>query len=319
MKHSSQWPSLNYSEWKSTYDTLHRFLQIIGKIRMCRAPWLNHSWSTVLSVSSRGLTTNAIPIGDDNFTIEYDLLDHEVKFSKSNGQSLTFPVEGKSIASFYHKTLETLKALKIPVNFDPAPNELPDALPFESDSAHREYDRTQASAIWDILVRVNNVFEEYRAQYVGKSSPSHFFWGSFDLAVTRFSGKKAPEHPGGIPHLSDDVVREAYSHEVMSIGFWPGNASYPEAAFYAYAYPEPNDFSAQNLHAMGAFYHKELREFLLPYEIVRSSSNPRKTLMHFLESSYTITAELAGWDRDLLESSPYLKKQQLKFLPHSFQ
>lgn len=319
MNNPTKWPSLNYQEWKPTYDSLHRFLQIIGKVKMCRSPWLNHSWGTTLSLSSRGLTTNAIPSGDENFTIEYDLLDHEVRFLKSNGQALTFPVEGKSVSVFYSKTLECLQALKIPVMFDPIPNELPDALPFERDTSHREYDRTHASAIWNIMIRVNNVFEEYRSQYVGKSSPSHFFWGSFDLAVTRFSGRRAPEHPGGIPHLSDDVVREAYSHEVMSVGFWPGNDIHPEAAFYAYAYPEPEGFAGHALHSLHAYYHSELREFILPYEIVRASEDPCRTLLRFLETTYEVAAGLADWNRDLLEISPYLKKQQLKFVSDSFQ
>lgn len=295
----SHWPKLEYSEWKSTYETLHRFIQIVGKFRICKSPTCNHSWNSTLYVTSRGLTTSAIPLGDRNMTVDFDFIDHEVRFLDSTGRSSHIPLQNESVADFYYKFMDQLYIFGVSTHFSPAPNELEDAIPFYQDGIHRTYSRIDAHRFFQALVRVNNVLLNYRAKFTGKSSPVHFFWGSLDLAVTRFSGKEAPEHPGGVPHISDAVVKEAYSHEVMSCGFWPGNEIYPEAAFYAYAYPEPEGFAKADL--TPAFYHKDLREFVLPYETVRTSSNPEETLMTFFDSAYEQAAALGNWERESLE------------------
>lgn len=307
-----KWPNLNYLEWKDTYSTLHRWLQIMGKLKMCKSPWLNHSWSTALLISPRGFTTGSIPLGDRNLTMEMDLIAGQMLLLDSRGAIEVFSLEGHSVASFYHAFMKSLATLKVETSFLAAPSEMSDRIPFAEDFQHNTFDLQQARNAWQVLVRVDNVFQEYRTQFMGKSSPSHFFWGAFDLALTRFSGRKAPLHPGGIPNLPDDVAQEGYSHEVMSVGFWPGNEMYPEAAFYSYAYPEPEGFAQAGIYPPAAFYHPQLKEFLLPYEAVRSSSEPARTLMHFLESSFEEVARLGKWDLSLLEKSPQLNSLQLK-------
>jgi hypothetical protein len=315
-------PQLDYDVWKKTYETLHRWTQIVGKVRLCKEPWINHSWHSTLYVTSRGLGTSAVADGSRNFSIELDFLDHKIHFQTSDGKSRSLPLLNESVALFYERFMSVLGDLDIKVNFDPRPNEIADDIPFSKDLTHCTYDRDQAHTAWQVFVQANNMFQEFRSFFVGKCSPVHFFWGGFDLAVTRFSGRVAPEHPGGIPHLSDRVTREAYSHEVFSCGFWPGNDMYPQAAFYSYAYPEPPGFKAAAV-PKGAAYHEQFREFFLPYEVVRKSKDPKGLVMQFLQSTYDAAADLGHWDRQSLEVSPYLSAsrdyfQTKDFSPHPF-
>ena len=304
------WPHLEYQDWKPTYETLHRWLQIVGKLRMCKSPWLNHSWNTTLYVTSRGLSTYAIPLGERNLTVEFDFIDHLLILKDSLGKNLSMVLQDEPVAAFYERFLDALKIIDVQITFNPAPNEISDATPFYDDLHHKNYEPLDAHNCFQTLVRIANVLEDFRADFIGKSSPVHFFWGSFDLAVTRFSGRRAPEHPGGVQHLSDAVVQEAYSHEVMSCGFWPGNEVYPHAAFYAYAYPEPEGFSKARIYPSEAFYHPNLQEFILDYEVVRKSENPQSTLRSFIQSAYEAVATLANWDRDELEKSLPLEKMR---------
>ncbi len=304
----TSWPKLDYSEWKATYETLHRWLQIVGKLRLCKSPWTNHSWNTTFYITSRGLTTSAIPLNDRVLTVDFDFIEHQLIFQDSLGKNFSILLQSESVASFYSRFLEALTAMEVEPTFDPHPNEVSDATAFYEDSTHATYDPFHVHQCFQVLVRAHNVLLDFRSNFVGKSSPVHFFWGSFDLAVTRFSGRRAPEHPGGVPHLSNEVVREAYSHEVMSCGFWPGNELYPQAAFYAYAYPEPQGFSKAKINPPEAFYHQDLHEFILPYDYVRTSTDPTSVLMNFLDSSYRAAANIGGWDRDILEVSPHLFK-----------
>lgn len=304
----TEWPKLEYRTWKPTYETLHRWLQIAGKLRLCKSPWTNHSWNTTFYLTARGLTTSTIPLEDRTMTLDFDFFDHQLQIMDSRGKKHIIPLKNESVADFYSRFMEGLKAMDVEATFEPVPNEVADATPFDQDYTHATYDQNAANQWFQVLVRCHNVFQEFRSNFVGKSSPVHFFWGSFDLAVTRFSGRRAPEHPGGIPNLSDEVVREAYSHEVMSCGFWPGNEAYPHAAFYAYAYPEPTGFNKAHIEPEEAFYHPDLKEFILPYEVVRTSTKQAETLMKFLNSSYRSVANIGGWDRDLLEVSPHLFK-----------
>ncbi len=303
MTHS--WPALDYLEWKPTYETLHRWIQIVGKLRLCKSPWLNHSWHTTFLVTSRGLTTTAIPLGERILTIDFDFLDHQLVFQDSRGAKFEMKLQNESVASFYGRFLDILKMFSVTPSFYQSPNEVMDAIPFEKDFTHCTYDPAHARNAFQVLVRVANVFQDYRADFIGKSSPVHLFWGSFDLAVTRFSGKIAPEHPGGAPHLPDRVAREAYSHEVMSCGFWPGNDMYPKAAFYAYAYPEPEEFSLSRVPSE-AYYHHDLHEFLLDYDLVINNNDPESLIKDFIQSVYFSAADLGHWDREELEHSPYL-------------
>jgi hypothetical protein len=295
------WPELPLAAWADTYATLHRWLQIVGKARMVLTPPVNHSWHTTLYVSPRGLTTSAIPTATGNFEVEFDFVDHVLAVRTSDGAAATMRLEPKSVAAFYEEFMGLLRAHGIPCEIYPRPNELPDATPFYEDHDRASYDPEYANRFWRILVSTDRVLRRFRSSFVGKCSPVHFFWGAADLAVTRFSGRPAPEHPGGIPHLPDAVVQEAYSHEVSSAGFWPGGGAVDSAAFYAYAYPEPRGFGSAPVRPDGAFYHSDLREFLLPYDQVRQSPTPDDTLMAFLESTYEAAATLGAWDRAALE------------------
>lgn len=254
---SNLWPELDYESWKHTYQTLHRWVQIIGKIRLCKEPWTNHSWSSTLYVTSRGLGTSAIATEWGSVSLDFDFVEHKLDLQSSLGDRISLPLLNESVASFYQRVNEALKYLGVSTNFDPRPNELTDATLFAEDFNHRTYIPEAAHRFWQALVVVNNEFKVFRSLFVGKASPVHFFWGSFDLAVTRFSGRKAPVHPGGVPHLSNRVVREAYSHEVSSCGFWPGNDDYPNPIFYSYAYPEPPMFSKATIPIEGAQYDKD--------------------------------------------------------------
>ena len=295
------WPELPYTAWKDTYATLHLWTQIAGKIRLARTPWLNHSWHVVRYVSARGLTTSPIPFGDRSFQLDFDFLDHVLRASVSDGGQKEIALFPRSVADFYADLMRSLAELGIEVRINELPNEIPDAIRFSEDHAHASYDRDYAERHWRVLLQVNRVLHGFRTSFIGKCSPVHFFWGSFDLAVTRFSGRRAPLHPGGVPNLPDAVTQEAYSHEVSSAGFWPGSAGVEYPAFYSYAYPEPPGFSAAPIRPKEAFYSNDLREYVLPYDAVRSAPDPDGLLMDFLISTYEAAAVLGKWDRAALE------------------
>ena len=295
------WPELPYTAWKDTYATLHLWTQIAGKIRLAQTPWLNHSWHVVLYVSARGLTTSPIPFGDRSFQLDFDFLDHVLRASVSDAGQKEIALFPRSVADFYADLMRSLAELGIEVRINELPNEIPDAIRFSEDHAHASYDRDYAERHWRVLLQVNRVLHGFRTSFIGKCSPVHFFWGSFDLAVTRFSGRRAPLHPGGVPNLPDAVTQEAYSHEVSSAGFWPGSAGVEYPAFYSYAYPEPPGFSAAPIRPKEAFYSNDLREYVLPYDAVRSAPDPDGLLMDFLISTYEAAAVLGKWDRAALE------------------
>jgi hypothetical protein len=297
------WPSLPLDEWQDTFETLHLWTQIVGKVRLVQSPWINHGWHVTLYVTSCGLTTSSIPYDTRTFQIDFDFIDHRLIVRSSDGATGGFVLEPQSVATFYRHLMDELAALGMPVKIYARPNELPKPIPFAEDEIHRAYDPGYANRFWRILMQVNRLFTEFRARFIGKCSPVHFFWGGSDLAVTRFSGRRAPEHPGGIPNLPDWVTREAYSHEVSSCGFWPGGGAIPYPAFYSYAYPEPAGFDLQPVRPDAAFYSSDLREFILPYDAVRKSASPDDTLLDFLQSTYEAAADLAGWDRATLERS----------------
>src|SRR5580704_7397510 len=295
------WPELPTAEWRETYATLHLWTQIIGKIRLARAPWLNHSWHVTLYVTARGLTTSPIPDGTRSFQIDFDLIDHDLRISTSDGATRSFALAGQSVASFYAAVMAALAELGIHIAIDEMPSELPEPIRFSEDRKHASYDPDAVRRFFQILVNVDRVFKQFRTGFLGKASPVHFFWGSFDLAVTRFSGRRAPRHPGGEPHLSDDVACEAYSHEESSAGFWPGSGAIDYPAFYSYAYPEPAGFRATKIRPDAAFFSDALGEFILPYDAVRTAAEPDRALLEFLQSSYEAAANAANWDRDALE------------------
>ena len=298
------WPSLPLDAWSDTYATLHRWTQIVGKIRLVQSPWLNHSWHVTLYVTARGLTTSPIAHRTRAFQIDFDFVDHRLVVQTHDGGTGGFALEPRSVASFYSLLMNELGRLDVPVHISRLPNEIPDAVAFDRDEAHRAYDREYANRFWRILVQAHRVFTEFRARFIGKCSPVHFFWGAPDLAVTRFSGRPAPPHPGGVPRLPDWVAREAYSHEVSSCGLWPGGGAIAHPAFYAYAYPEPAGFAAASVQPAEAFYSTDLREFILPYDAVRQALSPDETLLAFLQSTYEAAANLAKWDRAALEWQP---------------
>jgi hypothetical protein len=295
------WPELPTASWRDTYATLHLFTQIVGKIRLSRTPWLNHSWHVTLYVTARGLSTSPIPDGDEHFEIEFDFIDHVVRISESNGAAREFALAGHSVASFYARLLAALADIGIYVVIDEMPNELPDPVRFSQDTRHASYDTDAVGRFFQILSNADRVFKQFRTGFVGKASPVHFFWGSFDLAVTRFSGRRAPRHPGGVPHLSNAVASEAYSHEVSSAGFWPGSGIIDYPAFYSYAYPEPAEFRSTSVEPDAAFFSEPLGEFILPYDAVRLSTDPDQALLDFLQSTYEAAANAAEWDREALE------------------
>lgn len=295
------WPPLPLADWIGTRDTLHMWLQIVGKIRLALTPPINHSWHTTLYVTSRGLTTSTIPHGEREFQIDLDFIDHRLTIAASDGTSGGFALVPQSVATFYGRLLEELRSLALPVRIVAKPNEVPDPIPFASDETHREYDRDAVTRFWRILVQSDRVMKRFRSRFIGKCSPVHLFWGAMDLALTRFSGRTAPEHPGGIPNLPDRITREAYSHEVSSCGFWSGSAPVDYPAYYAYAYPEPPGFADWPVQPAGAFYSREFREFILPYDVVRESASPDEVLLAFLQSTYEAAADLGRWDRAALE------------------
>ena len=298
------WPELPLAAWRETCATLQLWTQIVGKIRLTLSPWLNHSWHVALYVTSRGLSTSPIPYGTRNFEIEFDFIDHVLKISTGDGEARQFALAGHSVASFYAQVMAELAALGIHVAIDEMPNELPDPTRFSQDTQHAAYDAGAVARFFKILVNADRVFKQFRTGFLGKASPVHFFWGSFDLAVTRFSGRTAPRHPGGVPHLPDSVACEAYSHEVSSAGFWPGGGAIDYPAFYSYAYPEPAGFRAAKVRPEAAFFSEALGEFVLPYDAVRTAKDPDAALLDFLQSTYEAAAIAAKWDRAALECAP---------------
>jgi hypothetical protein len=293
---SEVWPSLPLEEWEATRATLHMWTQVVGKIRLEQTPLLNHWWNVALYVTARGLTTSAIPYGERTFEIAFDFIDHTLNIRTSNGATRQLRLEPRSVAAFYHEVMRLLHELDIEVKIWTMPVEIPDPVAFEKDEIHASYDADYANRFWRILLQSVKVFEEFRSRFTGKCSPVHFFWGSFDLAVTRFSGRRAPERPG-----ADPITREAYSHEVISHGFWPGSGPVQAAAFYAYAAPEPPALSEEKIRPEKAFYHTEMKEFLFYYDDVRQAASPENALMEFLQSTYEAGARLAHWDRASLE------------------
>ena len=294
------WPALNYAAWRDTLLTLQLWAQIVGKLRLALAPWVNHGWQVPLYVSARGLTTGPVPAGGEILELEFDFIAHRLLARTSRGEERRLPLAPQSVADFHAAVVSALRDLQIEAAINEMPNELPNPIRFSEDRVHQSYDAAAVHRFWRALIQVDRVFKLFRSGFLGKASPVHFFWGSFDLAVTRFSGRRAPLHPGGIPNLPDAVTREAYSHEVSSAGFWPGNDSFPRAAFYSYAYPTPPGFR-DRLVTEGAFFAPELGEFILPYDVVREAPDPDAVLLDFLARTYEAAAACGGWDRAALE------------------
>ena len=300
---SGELPVLNFAAAKKSYETLHLMTQVVGKIKLRSLPWINHSWHVTQALTPTGLTTGILPNGNNYFQIDFDLSDHQLKIITDQQQIRSFDLENIPVAVFYKKIFNYLKELNINLKINKAPNELEEIIPFDKDTVHADYDAEYIRQLHKTLLFANEVFTLFRAEFKGKCSPVHFFWGSFDLAVSRFSGRSAPLHPGGIPNLPDRVVREAYSHEVSSSGFWPGSDILPEAVFYNYIYPEPEGFNVAEIKPQQAYYHTQLKEFILPYEEVRKSKDPASTLMDFLHSSFDAASELSRWNIISIEHS----------------
>ncbi len=294
------WPELEYAHWRDTAVTLQLWTQIIGKVRLALTPWVNHSWQVTLYVTARGLGTSPIPVDGEILDIEFDFVTHRLVLRSSSGQQRELPLEPQTVADFHHRVMSLLGELGVNVRIYGMPSEVPDPIAFAQDRRHHAYDAAAAHDFWRVLIHADRLFKRFRSGFLGKVSPVHFFWGSFDLAVTRFSGRRAPLHPGGVPGLPDAVAREAYSHEVSSAGFWPGNDVFPVAAFYSYAYPEPPGFRDRTV-PEGARFEGQLGEFILPYATVRRSPEPDALVLDFLASTYTAAAEAGGWDRGQLE------------------
>lgn len=299
-RESHRWPDLTYETWRETAATLQLWSQIVGKVRLSLAPWVNHSWQVPLYVSARGLTTSPMPFDGEILELEFDFIHHRLLARTSGAEERSFALEPQTVADFYARVSSLLRELGVGVAINDRPVELVDPIRFAEDRTHGSYDADAARRFWQVLVKTDTVFQRFRSGFIGKVSPVHFFWGSFDLAVTRFSGRRAPPHPGGIPGLSDEVTREAYSHEVSSAGFWPGNDRFPRAAFYSYAYPEAAGFSDRTLQS-GGYYDTTLGEFILPYEQVRQAADPEATLLDFLTRTYAAAADAGHWDRTALE------------------
>jgi hypothetical protein len=298
---SSAWPPLPYAQWRDTCATLHLWTQIVGKIRLQQTPWLNHSWHVPLYLTARGLTTSLIPYGERSFEMLFDFNDHALRIDVSDGARRQVALRARSVADFHAAVMQQLGDLDMPVTINDLPCEIGGAIPFSSDREHAAYDPEQARRFWRVLLQCDRVLKQFRTGFLGKSSPVHFFWGSFDLAVTRFSGRPAPEFSGKVPGVAASVMREAYSHEVSSAGFWPGGNGIDYPAFYSYAYPVPPDFHARPVMPDEAFFSDALGEFLLPYEAVSSAPDPDSALLAFLQSTYEAAAESAHWDRGALE------------------
>lgn len=293
------WPPLRYDDWADTAQTLHMWTQVVGKVRMMKSPPVNHSWHVVLYVTSRGLSTSPVPNAKGTFEIEFDFIDHKLRIVTTEGDERDFRLEPMTVADFYAKVMAALAELGVDVTIHPIPSEVAEPIAFAKDTVHRSYDAAAVERFWRVLVDSSRVFTLFRSRFLGKVSPVHFFWGAIDLAVTRFSGREAPPHPGA-PGLPLRVAREAYSHEVSSAGFWPGGNGF-DAVFYSYAYPEPEGYAQAAVRPAEAFYSADLREFVLPYDAVRNSASPDDALMEFLQSTYEAAADLGKWDRKALE------------------
>jgi len=299
--HRSVWPDLPYLAWRDTCTTLQLWAQIVGKIRLAQTPWINHSWHATLYLTARGLTTSPITHRERIFQIDFDFISHELIVETDDGSVRKLPLAARPVAAFHKALFAALDEMGLHVTIHGMPNEVPEPIAFQEDTVHAAYDPEYAQRFWRVLSQADRVFKLFRTGFLGKSSPVHFFWGSFDLAVTRFSGRQAPPHPGGVPNLPDAVTREAYSHEVSSAGFWPGGGPVDYAAFYSYAYPTPDDYRKRPVRPAAAFFHPGAGEFILPYEAVRTAADPDQTLMEFLQSTYEAAAETAHWDRAALE------------------
>jgi hypothetical protein len=295
------WPALPFAAWQATAETLHMWTQIVGKVRLALSPWINHSWHVTLYLTARGLTTSPIPHGHDLFELRFDFIDHELRILKSDGALRVIKLQPQTVATFYRAVMAALDDLALPVRINHLPNEVENPIPFGDDKTHRAYDPEDANRFWRVLLQSDRVLQKFRSRFCGKCSPVHFFWGSFDLAVTRFSGRPAPPHPGGIPHLPDVVTREAYAQEVSSVGFWPGNAASPTPLYYSYAYPEPPGFPEAKVQPAEANYYAPLHEFVLPYDAVRTATSPDEMLLEFAQSVYDAASVLGKWDRAALE------------------
>jgi len=298
-----RWPPLPLAEWEDTLATLHRWMQMVGKTRLSLAPKENHWWNVAFYLTARGLSTSPMPYDGREVELEFDFIDHRLVARTSEGETRALELRPRTVADFYADYRELLRSLDVNATIWPRPVEIADTTRFDEDRQHASYDREAAARCWRILVQTDRLLKEFRGQFLGKSSPSHFFWGSFDLACTRFSGRAAPPHPGGIPNLADSVTRESYSHECISAGWWPGASASPiaEAAFYAYAYPEPPGCPDARIRPTGASYHPLMKEWILPYESVRAADAPDEMLREFLESTYVAAASLGKWDRHALE------------------
>ena len=295
------WPHIPYVDWRETCSALHLFTQIAGKYRLAREPWVNHSWHATLYVNARGLTTGLVADGNLGVEISFDFVSHKLVVTASNGKIATFNLRPTSVGEFHRHFVDCLPQVGGSTDFSDMPNEVPNPVAFSEDRLARPYDADAVQRFHRACVNIDRVLKLFRTSFIGKVSPVHLFWGSFDLAVTRFSGRPAPRHPGGIPGLPDDVTREAYSHQVSSCGFWPGGEAFPNPAFYSYAYPAPERFSDSKVRPEGAYYHADLQEFVLPYDVVRAAADPVATLMAFLVSTYEAAASLGSWDRASLE------------------
>ena len=296
LSNENPWPALPLNEWKATCETLHMWTQIVGKVRLALSPYVNHWWEVPLYVTARGLSTSPIPSGSGIFEVEFDFISHALDIRTSWSETRTIALFTRTVAGFYREFMDTLASIGVQVKIWPMPVEIPNPIRFDQDVTHARYDPAYAHRFWRILVTVDSLFKEFRGRFIGKSSPVHFFWGSFDLAVTRFSGRPAPERPG-----ADRITKEAYSHEVMSVGFWPGAGDFTTPVFYAYSAPEPPGFKESPVRPAKASYNTSLNEFLLLYDDVRTAPDPKAALMDFLQSTYEAAANLAKWDRSALE------------------
>ncbi|MBN3582402.1 hypothetical protein JYB64_08380 [Algoriphagus aestuarii] len=297
----SNWPIFKYEDCKDTISLLHLWTQIVGKVRLKKSPWQNHSWHVSLYVDHQGLTTGNIPYENGVFEIMFDFIHHELKIKTSSGTRDRFPLGGQTVASFYELLMEKLKFLGIDVKIHDKPNEIVVAIPFAKNTKRIPYQANQAQNFWKTLVQIQNVFLKFKSKFTGKQSPIHFFWGSFDLAYTRFSGRKAPEFQGELPNMPLVVMQEAYSHEVCSFGFWPGSEAFPTPVFYSYCYPNHPEFQQQKISPDSAYWNTDMGEFMLNYEDVQKSTNPSETLMAFLQSSYEAASKVSDWDRENLD------------------
>ncbi len=297
---SPTWPAIPYPAWRDTAATLQLWTQVVGKVRVALAPWVNHGWHVTLHVTARGLGTGPMPVDGEYLELEFDFVRHRLDARTSAGAEGGFALEPMAVADFHARAMDLLAEVGTPVRINPRPSEIADAIPFPEDRVHASYDADAAHRFWRALVQADRVFRLFRTGFLGKVSPVHFFWGSFDLAVTRFSGRTAPAHPGGIPGLPDAITREAYSHEEASAGFWPGSDALPEPAFYAYAYPEPPGYRDRPVPPPARF-DPALGEFLLPYEAVRTAPDPDRLLLDFLQATYDAAADCGGWDRAALD------------------